>query len=120
METIKLEDATLTNLAEGELEAKFQDRLKELVPIFADPRDFVKTGEGKLIATIELSAVLELDCNSGTVVVNVGAELKRPKRLMSSRAIYRRGAVWLVGNEPKQQPLAIFPRPAAVEEGEAK
>lgn len=104
--SLKLFAATLSNVAEGELEQQFQERLKEIVPIFHDPRPYVRSKEGE--TTVKIKMELEfVQGPSGTIIVATRSELVRPKLLGSIRTITRRGADWLVSFSPKQTPLPL-------------
>jgi hypothetical protein len=114
--SMKLFQATLTNIAEGELEQQFQERLKEIVPIFADPRPYVQSKEGE--TTVKIKMELEMvQGPDGVVILAARSELVRPKRRGAIKTITRRGAEWLVGYMPKQEPLPFAVR--AVPSGES-
>jgi hypothetical protein len=101
---IKLEPTTLSNLADGELEGKFQARLQELSNLLAEPADFARNTEGELVAEITMTARFAQAPN-GAIAVFVGADLKRPKRMLAVRGIYRRSGKFFTANEPQEQPL---------------
>ena len=77
---MKLEEATLANIADGHLEEQFQARLQEATGIFADMRPYVVNADGQLTVTIKMEAAFVVSLESQTMRVAVRAELVRPKR----------------------------------------
>lgn len=110
-----LSKATLATVSDGDLEASFQSVLREVVPIFADPRPFVqdKDGRTKVKVSIEIEMIQD---GEGFVSTVCRTELKRPKRKGSGGFLHRRGDQFLVSPTPVQTTLglrAVDTKPAA-------
>lgn len=108
MDSIKLEEVTLANLNEGQLENEFQQRLGELSGVFADALSFEQSSDGIVTAKIKMEAVFSFSPDNNAISVGVRAELVQPKRRLSVHSIYKRGKQWLVGRDPKQEPLPLL------------
>lgn len=101
---MKLEKATLKNVAEGHLEIQFQERLQELHAQLASADQF-ELSNGRFSAKIGLELAFEIDAETGSMVVGVRSAFKGPKRKLVTRGIYRRNGKFFIADEWKQTPL---------------
>jgi hypothetical protein len=101
-----LEKLTLGNIAEGELERQFQERLAEIAGLFGSHVEYVCDNRGHVRAVIKAEIQVEIDPDL-QLSASVRTELVRPKRKLVNRVIYHRKSegflVW--ADEPQQLPL---------------
>jgi hypothetical protein len=116
----KLEGMTLGNVAGGEAERQFQERLVEALEYFSrverissaqGPREvsIYETPKGLLAVPIRVEVMLVHDFNTGFHRVAVRSDCKEPKRALIVRSAYLRDGELFVENEPTQAPLALTP-----------
>ena len=112
MEVPRLENCTLANLAEGALEAQFQEALQRLgEDIISDLNLWECDAQGAVSAKIKMEASFSIASGDGAapaIIVAVRAELAGPKRKMAARSLHwqkrdNQFVVW--ANEPQQAPL---------------
>lgn len=90
---IEFEGLTLGNVADGELEAQFQDMVAKVVETFEEPELYEHTG-GAMKCAVVMEAVFSRHAETGVVHVGVRAGFKSAKRREALRAAWvREGGV---------------------------
>lgn len=113
----KFEEMTLLNAGQGALQERFQECLAEVIAIF-DEAHVYEQSKGRIKATITATVEITYDMDSRTRIIEVGCELKKPRRRTVSEAAYVRDGVMLVQPEVEQQKLFPMPLPGTAKMGE--
>jgi hypothetical protein len=108
----KFEEMTLMNAGQGALQERFQECLTETLAIFDEAHAFEES-KGRIKTKITATVEMTYDLESRTRIVEVGCELKRPRRRTVSEAVFVRDGVLLVQPEVEQQKLFPLPVPGA-------
>jgi len=113
----KFEEMTLMNAGQGALQERFQECLQETLAVFEDAGAYEET-KGRVKVEIKATIEITYDMATRTRIIEVGCEMKRPKRRTVSEAAYVRGGVMLVQPELEQKKLFPLPTPGAAKTGE--
>lgn len=111
MEGFTMLPVTLDSLAEGMLNQQFLERLAELAAVFGSRLEYSTDKDGNVKAQIVMTSTFTC-ARDGQVSVSVSADLKRPKRMAQSRAVFQRGGQWFTMPQ-EQQKLGLVERPSA-------
>lgn len=101
---LKMEEVSLVNVAGGTLEQHFQELLQEAATIFADAESY-ESMKGNVPVKLSFELDLVYNESSGSVAVFARGGLKKPKRKLAVRGLYRSGDKFFVYDEPQQAPL---------------
>ncbi len=109
-ETEALQELTLATITEGRLDERFSELLADAYGNLKEGARFQQNPVGTLTQKIVLEVVIThkigLDGDSDITVITAGAELKPPKRRLTSQSAYTRSGVFLVeAHEAEQQEL---------------
>jgi hypothetical protein len=118
----QLDTLTLANLADGALEAQFQECLQRLgADIIAELGQYECGKDGDVTASIKMTAkfaILPGDGAAPSIMVAVRADLDSPKRKLIARSVHwqKRSNEFVVwANEPQQEPLFDTKKVAPIE-----
>jgi len=108
-EALRIEGATLSNIADGKLERQFQEQLAKVVDIFSEAEQYEHTSD---VLTVSIPMVCEFYRHADTGVLNVAvrAQFKPPKLKRAVRAAYMRAGT-IVVEVTKQEDLFTNVRP---------
>lgn len=113
---LKLEEATLSNLCDGELENQFQEVMRADVEkrIMAQLDVYEQSG-GRVTVKLNAEVIIDIDVKSLSMYVSGRVDMKSPKRALISRSIYHNAkeGFRVAEREPSQEPLK-FKRPETV------
>lgn len=101
---IKIDQVTLTNVADGKLEEHFQELLTESSEIFKSFDDY-ESNKGNVACKLKFELDVVFNESSGAITVYARGGLTRPKRKLAVRGLIQRGDKFFVFDEPKQAPL---------------
>lgn len=88
----ELEKMTLTNVAGGELESQFQERLHQVLEFLQDHRRLAPDSDGTFRCKIPIEVVIQFDPSDATYSHSARAlHPKKPPPIAAERDAYRRG-----------------------------
>lgn len=108
---MKLTPATLSTLNGGELEAQFQERLREALAIFAEPGAF-QLSSGRVVVGVNVGIEICLNPQNNDVLVVTSCDLKLPKRQKQAAGMYLKGDKVMVMEKEQEQDTLPFQKPA--------
>lgn len=104
---LQLEGLTLSNAGEGGLEELFQECLADAMEVVKEPHRYRESPAGVVTAVItaEIRIVhrIPADGGHGTTVLELGCNLKKPKRKTHGQPVYTRDGVFLAEVDPAEQ-----------------
>lgn len=103
---IKLENATLLNIANGALAEQFDDALAQVASVFAEATSRVdcpyEAPKDVVSVKVPIDVVFEYSMETHTIVVSARLGVKLPKRRLSMGSVYHKGHEWSVAPEGEQ------------------